>query len=815
MKGNTGNFTRNLQPPQTISKAKKLHSLKYSAARGGDSLLAPNLIVLERLLSDFAPHEKDSKSIFVNDPLVPPELRDEFRLQVVTPDNVPSEWHASQGYLVLSNIHKLYPDESAKPAEDEDVLQSLFDMQTPPTKLDLGISRLQDFVAQAKTPLLVFNDEAHHVHDEALHYAKAAVVKDEDAREGIAWNRVLDSICKRSGLALQCDLSATLFEETSRQWFRHTLYDYPLQQAIKERIVKQPYLGKITLQYKDGHDEPIDLVDDSASNAFDKNSQLIQAGIAQWKREQRVLDDANINRKALLFIVCNTKGEAAQIAERLEQFPDAESGQCLFAGKVIEIHIGKKELANDKDWQKIRDEIQKVDSNDSPYTAIVSVMMLKEGWDVRNVKVIVPLRPCDSRQLTEQLLGRGLRRMFPPMWTPEGEPRGDNGTDNLYVMRHPSFEKIIKNISDIIEEETDATPPSSPNRVLVRLVEPMEEREKRDLPICTVVGAFETDNDWIDRIGRNNLPPLKNRHQYVTDLKEIEGIIKHESAALAEIPGQDAVHYDVQTTGYSSIDAVISAYAEAVRGELRVTRTYEPAIKGILKAFIERCTFNLKGIPLSMEAAAEADEETRQIVLQNIQRSMVKSDVIKSVAKVVGDAREGKETPDVEIRKQSAAHDLAEFETGPTAWELKNPTKSVHSVCYFDSSDELRLAKLLEEADDVRSWLWNDQTGVGYRIQYSFEGRTPYYYPDFLVQLTDGNVYIIESKGSIRERDRAKSARAERYASLLGDRWHYLFLINDSSIGRQDTAWWQQQGRTAFRDLVKHIDNAATGGGLF
>ena len=89
-------------------------------------------------------------------------------------------------------------------------------------------------------------------------------------------------------------------------------------------------------------------------------------------------------------------------------------------------------------------------------------MMLKEGWDVRNVKVIVPLRPCDSRQLTEQLLGRGLRRMFPPMWTPEGEPRGDNGADNLYVMRHPSFEKIIKNISDIIEEETDATPPSSP-----------------------------------------------------------------------------------------------------------------------------------------------------------------------------------------------------------------------------------------------------------------------------------------------------------------------------------------------------------------
>ena len=211
---------------------------------------------------------------------------------------------------------------------------------------------MQDFVGQSKTPLLVFNDEAHHVHDEGLHYAKTAVVKDEDAREGIAWNRVLDSINKRSGLALQCDLSATLFEETSRQWFRHTLYDYPLQQAIKERIVKQPYLGKITLQYKDGHDEPIDLVDDSASNAFDKNSQLIQAGIAQWKREQRVSMTRTSTAKPFCSSFANTKGEAAQIAERLAAFPDAESGQCLFAGKVIEIHIGRKEASNDKDWQK-------------------------------------------------------------------------------------------------------------------------------------------------------------------------------------------------------------------------------------------------------------------------------------------------------------------------------------------------------------------------------------------------------------------------------------------------------------------------------
>lgn len=66
------------------------------------------------------------------------------------------------------------------------------------------------------------------------------------------------------------------------------------------------------------------------------------------------------------------------------------------------------------------------------------------------------------------------------------------------------------------------------------------------------------------------------------------------------------------------------------------------------------------------------------------------------------------------------------------------------------------------------------------------------YYPDFLVRLTDGTLYIVESKGSIRERDRAKQSRAERCADILreatGEDWRYIFLVNDSAISRQDMA---------------------------
>jgi type III restriction enzyme len=780
-------------------------------------LIAPNLIVLERLLADF-----EGGRIFDTDPLLPPDMSN-LKPTVITPSSVPAECQPSDGYLVVTNIHKLYPGDSVASLlpgdEGDDPVFDLFNPDAPasPNSLDLGQPRIPDFLGSAQSPLFVLNDEAHHVHDEPVHYGRAtSALRDEDLKEGVAWGRVLGGLAANPGISLQSDLSATLFEEATRQWFRHTVYDYPLQRAIRDGIVKRPYLARVELQFKDGHDEPIPLIDDAAINAFDKYTQLIQAGIAEWKKEQGKLDEFGADRKALLFIVCSNKTEAAQIAARLEEFPDKDTGECLFAGKVIEIHIGRKEATNEKEWAKVRENINRVDSNDTPFTAVVAVMMLKEGWDVRNVRVIVPLRPCDSRQLTEQLLGRGLRRMYPPYWTPEGERKDAGMPEGLYVIRHPSFERIIKNIRDIVEDEPiDPTQRPDPLRILIKLVEPQDERDKRDVPIAQIVGAFETDDDWIERIGRGQMPPLTHRFDYVQGPKEIEGIIKHEGTGTASTDVDDPLRYDVQQTGYASIDAVISTYSEAIRNELRMSATYTPAIKGIVKAFLERCTFDLRGIPLSLEAAADVDEETRQIVIYNIQRGPIKQQVIQSVAKIIGLARSGKERPDVTVTTKHASIDLVPFEASPSQHRIADPKKCVHTLCCFDSPDELKIATMLEEADDVAAWLWNDQTGVGFRIQYSFEGRMPYYYPDFLVRLTDGGLYIVETKGSVRNRDTAKALRARRYADILreatGEPWDFLFLVNDSSVGRQDVAWWRQQGRTRFKDLVRYVENTSAG----
>src|SRR5207302_10876669 len=82
--------------------------------------------------------------------------------------------------------------------------------------------------------------------------------------------------------------------------------------------------------------------------------------------------------------------------------------------KLLIIHTDKTGEISKRDLDKARETARRVDQGDSPVNAIVSVLMLREGWDVQNVTVIVGLRPYTSKAniLPEQTIGRGLRLMF-------------------------------------------------------------------------------------------------------------------------------------------------------------------------------------------------------------------------------------------------------------------------------------------------------------------------------------------------------------------------------------------------------------------
>ena len=81
-----------------------------------------------------------------------------------------------------------------------------------------------------------------------------------------------------------------------------------------------------------------------------------------------------------------------------------KSGEVKEAG-------GKRE---ERELELLREASRNIDDPSSPYKVVVSVLMLREGWDVQNVVTMVGLRPFTAKAaiLPEQTLGRGLRRMF-------------------------------------------------------------------------------------------------------------------------------------------------------------------------------------------------------------------------------------------------------------------------------------------------------------------------------------------------------------------------------------------------------------------
>jgi len=75
-----------------------------------------------------------------------------------------------------------------------------------------------------------------------------------------------------------------------------------------------------------------------------------------------------------------------------------------YADRVVTVHSDAPDEA--------LAQLERLEEPDSPHRIVVSVGMLKEGWDVKSVYVIASLRPSLSDILTEQTLGRGLRLPF-------------------------------------------------------------------------------------------------------------------------------------------------------------------------------------------------------------------------------------------------------------------------------------------------------------------------------------------------------------------------------------------------------------------
>jgi type III restriction enzyme len=841
-------------------------------------LIAPGLFVKDRLLQDFAPPDQ-GVSVFWSDPVIPPEFERFWDLKVYDPNTCPRQLDPDEGALVVTNYHQLLRtredgEDHIRSAADRQI-QLLFEVPDP-EKLEAVKSPLIERFARSRG-ILVLNDEAHHVWDEPGHAAFEEKARQKakataEAAEAMAWIR---SIRKLNGnenapghVGLQVDLSATLFQETgttkktkktkksstagpevaqfkATELFRHTVVTYDLAEAIQDGIVKKPILERV--EVRNERTGEVEELLRAGANAWERYRNLLVTGIERWRKVRDQLREEGDDRKPILFVLCNDKVEAQEVANFLtygepsredlsgkpvKGYLEPNGDETLFVEKdghggirstVVQIHIGQKEESNEAEWEKIRAAVNAIDRNEiadpeqrdadgrpvmvpNPYNVVVSVMMLKEGWDVRNVKVIVPLRPCDSRTLTEQTLGRGLRKMHPPLIEDDGSALMTE--EELYVIEHPSFAAILNQIKDLVEEKTSKEIDHRPDYVAVTPHPEAEEREAVDVRLVRLEGMRHGAREWRQDLDVNRLPALTPRLPWQ---EEIDGtLIQTWLKKALENAEEEGQRFTLSAEpSYRDFDHIVElAYAIPLLRELRVGFQHKTAVKDVVKEFLERKTFAIPaGLPVRFDEIVSAGQAA--IALGNLARGEVVEGVKRALLTPLHDVIQASlraATADLSVRHASQIGGYQAIKLHI----LEHLKKSPFRLAATANPEELRVATLLDSARDVVGWVYNHRHGVGYSIPYDWQGHTAHYFPDFVVRAKWGEVFhnfIIEVKGRLDDKDKEKAKRGRRWCEILTEHddepWHYIMMVENKALGREDIIWWQTRSVQTMEDLLR------------
>jgi type III restriction enzyme len=171
-------------------------------------------------------------------------------------------------------------------------------------------------------------------------------------------------------------------------------------------VVKHPVLPDAASRAK--------LVERKSAKYTEKYADYIHLGVIEWRKAY--IEHEKLGKKAILFVMTDDTRNCDDVAEYFEgHYPDLKAAVLVIHtksnGEISESTSGKSK----EELDKLRKQANEIDGMESPYKAIISVMVLKEGWDVRNVTTIVGLRAYTAKSniLPEQTLGRGLRKMYP------------------------------------------------------------------------------------------------------------------------------------------------------------------------------------------------------------------------------------------------------------------------------------------------------------------------------------------------------------------------------------------------------------------
>jgi type III restriction enzyme len=661
-------------------------------------VIAPNIIVLDRIYHDF-----QGLRIFFADPVLPDNgfdgrnWRDDFQLTLHKQDEV--RVTRPTGNIFLTNIHRIYSGDEIPPSPDDENTMDYFLGRRPTgattdSRVDLGM------IVRDIDELLVVNDEAHHIHDARLAWFKSI----EDIH-----NRLLQ---KGGALALQVDVTATP-RHNNGAIFVQTVADYPLVEAISQNVVKHPVLPDAPSRAK--------LSERQSARYTEKYADYLDLGVIEWRKAYT--EHEKMGKKAILFVMTDDTRNCDDVAEYLQnRYADLQGDAVLVIhtknnGEISEAASGKAR----EELEKLRKQANEIDGAESPCKAIVSVLMLKEGWDVKNVTTIVGLRAYSAKSniLPEQTLGRGLRKMYP------------GGLEEyVSVIGTDAFMDFVESIkAEGVELERKAmgegTQPKTPLVVEVDRENANKDLDALDIEIPVLTPRVYREYKNLTDLTPDKLlgQPIPYRQFSVEEQREI---------VFKDITTGEITHTTVlDSAGVADYRSVIGYFAQTVMKELRLFSGYD-VLYGKIKAFVQERLF---GRAVDLESAN---------TLRNLSELAATKTVIETCKRAINDLTV-QDKGDAQIRDSIKLRQTRPFVVKDQGYLI--PKKSVFNKIIGDSRFELEFAGFLENCTDVTSYGKN-YLAVHFKLDYiNGGGDIANYYPDFIVKLADRRIIIVETKG--------------------------------------------------------------------
>lgn len=712
-------------------------------------VIAPNIIVLDRLRADF-----DGLRIFFKDPLLPDNgyagqnWQDDFQLTLHIQDDVSIV--RKTGNFFLTNIHRVYAGNDIEPSFEDDNLEDYFLGKRPAgktndSKVDLGV------IVREIDEIIVINDEAHHIHDSRLAWFKSIA----DIH-----NRLKQ---KEHFLSLQIDLTATP-KHNNGAIFVQTVCDYPLVEAITQNVVKHPVLPDEASRAK--------LHERQSARYTERYADYLALGMEEWRKVYA--EHEKMGKKAVLFVMTDDTKNCDDVAQYLKTtYPEVQDA-------ILTIHTNNNGEISEADSKKSKEELEvlrkaanSIDNWDSPFKVIVSVLMLKEGWDVRNVTTIVGLRAyaAKSNILPEQTLGRGLRRMYV----------GADAAEYVSVVGTDAFMDFVESIkSEGVELERKpmgtGTGAKAPIVIEVDAENDRKSIEKLDMEIPVMTPRTYRNYKNLEELNPAVFNAMKIDYKQFSEQEKREIIFRDITSGETN----HITYLDSETT--ADYRSVVGYFTQGIMKELHLVGGYDVLYPKV-REFIASHLFN---------TPVEIDDLN---TLRNLSEPAAGQTIMETFKKKINELTV-RDKGGAEIRDYIKLRQTRPFVAKEQGYLI--PQKSLFNKIIGDSNLELRFAAALEKWPDVIAFAKN-YLAVHFTLDYvDSKGNISNYYPDFFVKTGEKDIFVVETKGLEEIDAPLKMERLKKWCADINSsqkKIHFDFVFVDEED-------FEKYRPASFKDLL-------------